>query len=52
VVDYWPTAVRRCGSYDVLDEPSSCFDSEQDSFRSRVTARAVPVANVATINGE
>ena len=50
VVDYWSGAVRRCVSCDVLDDPSSCFDSEDDSFRLRVDARAVAVANAATIS--
>jgi hypothetical protein len=52
VVVYWPTAVRRFVSCDVLDDPSSCFDFEDDSFHSRVAARTVPVADVATIFGE
>ena len=48
VVVYWPTAVRVCALCDVLDDPSSCFDSEDDSFRSRGDARVVPVANATT----
>ena len=48
VVVYWPTAVRVCGLCDVLDDPSSCFDFEDDSFRSRVAARGVPVAPATT----
>jgi len=52
VVVYWPTAVRVCGLCDVLDDPSSCFDSEDDSFRSRGDVRVIPVANVATTIGE
>jgi hypothetical protein len=41
-----------CGSFDVLGDPSSCFDSEDASSRLRGDARAVPVANVATTIGE
>jgi hypothetical protein len=37
---------------DVLDDPSSCFDSEDDLFRSRGDARVVPVDNVVTTIGE
>ena len=48
VVVYWPTAVRVCGLCDVLDDPSSYFDSEDDLFRSRGDARVVPVANATT----
>jgi hypothetical protein len=33
---------------DVLDDLSSCFDSEDASFRLRGDARAVLVANAAT----
>ena len=47
VVDYWPTETRRCVSSDVLEDPSSCFDFEDDSFRLRGDARALPVANAA-----
>ena len=52
VVVYWPTAGRRFVSCDVLDDPSSYFDSEDDLFRSRGDARVVPVANVVTTIGE
>jgi hypothetical protein len=52
VVEYWPTALRVCRLSDVLGDLSSCFDSEDDSFRLRVAAQAVPVANVATTIGE
>jgi hypothetical protein len=48
VVVYWPTAVRVCGLCDVLDDPSSCFDFEDASFRLRGDARAVLVANATT----
>ena len=51
-MDYWSTAVRVCGLCDVLDDPSSYFDSEDDLFRSRGDARVVPVANVVTTIGE
>ena len=49
VVVYWPTAVRMCGLYDVLGDPSSCFDFEDDSSRSRDDVRRVPVAKATTI---
>jgi len=52
VVDYWSGAVRRCVSCDVLDDPSSCSDFEDASFRSRGEARVVPVAYVAATIGE
>lgn len=52
VVVYWPTAVRICGLRDVLDDPSSCFAFEDASSRLRGVARAVPVANTATIESE
>src|SRR5215831_17872814 len=48
VVLYWKTAGLVCGLCDVLDDPSSCSDSEDVSSRLRGDARAVPVAN-ATI---
>jgi hypothetical protein len=41
-----------CGLSDALGDLSSCFDSEDDSFRLRGDAQAVPVVNVATIFGE
>jgi len=44
--------MRRCVSCDVLDDPSSSFDFEDDSFRWRGDVRARPVANVVTILGE
>ena len=47
VVD-WRAAVGACGLCDVLDDPSLCFDFEDDSLRSRGDVRGVPVANVAT----
>jgi hypothetical protein len=52
VVVYWSVAVHVCGLLDVLGDPSSCFDSEDDLFRSRGDARVVPVDNVVTTIGE
>jgi hypothetical protein len=52
VLVHWPTAVPVYGSRDVLDDPSSCFDFEDASSRLRGDARAVAVANAATIIGE
>jgi hypothetical protein len=49
VVDYWSTAVRVCGLFDVLGDPSWCFDFEDDSSRSRDDVRRVPVAKATTI---
>ena len=52
VVDYWPSAAYVSGSFDVLGDPSSYFDFEDASSRSRGDARVVPVANVAIAIGE
>ena len=52
VVVCWPTAVRRCGLCDVLDDPSSRFDFEGDSSCLRGGARAIPVAKRHHFFGE
>ena len=38
VMVYWPTVGRVCGLCDVLDDPSSCFDFEDESSRLRACA--------------
>ena len=48
VVVYWPNVLRVYESCDVLDDPSSCFDFEDASFRLRGDVRTVPVANATT----